>query len=543
MADRDGDASKGSDRGGGDNVVDFESGKKRALAARLKRQSSEIDQLIDRYNSRFCVVNANGTILVFENKPDPLRAGFWTLHRYTFADFVRMHQNREVHLFVKAPTVKDPDRYKEIVGNVAQLWLSHPRRREYLGGLVFDPSRMAPKDYFNLWCGLGVTARRGSWKLMQDHVFKVVCASNQQHYEYLLNLAALMIQQPAEPSEVCCVLQGEEGSGKGIFLRALLRIMGQHGLHLSHPEHLRGRHNAHLWMVVMLFADEAFYAGDKQHESVLKALITEESLAIEPKFQDLFQTLNHLHIWMASNLRWVVPVGLRGRRWFILRVSDARVDDSEYFEALGREMANGGFEAMRFDLERRDLSGFRVRNVPHTEAYLEQRLHSLDSINRWWLSVLERGFVWRSKWGIASFRRWDEFYTLEMLVNSYGQWCDDSRLFQRQTRAELREMMARLYRPSRPRRPYPVYEVEQLPPGAGRGPQSDWTEPELGLGDVQVETGDGDDDGLDQMVDVDGLDRIAIVRQGHARGFEIGALEEARDSFLRIVGDIPVAWR
>ena len=339
------------------------------------------------------------------------------------------------------------------------------------------------------------------------------------------------------------MLKGDEGVGKGIFLRALLKIMGQHGLYLSHPEHLRGRHNAHLWDCVMLFADEAFYAGDKQHEGVLKALITEEYLLIEPKFRDLFAALNHLHIWMASNSSWVVPVGLHGRRWFILQVNDNRLGDHEYFGRLVNEMNGGGAEAMLYELQRRDLAGFNPRIVPQTEAYLAQRAHSLDTLHRWWLAVLEREYVWRSKWGIESFRRWDEFYALDLLVNSYLQWCDDNHLFQRQSRTELQDMMNTLYgrssgNPVRPRQAYPVGEIEQLPPGFDRGSRSDPAEPELALAEAGA-----DDDEVPDEVKYFGLEAIAVVRRVRPRGYECGEIEMARDRFLEIVGRIPVAWR
>ena len=202
----DGFPPEGSDRGDGTNVIDLAGAARATLATRLKKQNNELDNLIDKYNSRYAVVNANGSCLVFEQKPDPLRPGAWLLHKFTFADFLKMHQNRKVHLVVKAPTIKDPSRYKEIIGNAAQLWLEHPRRREYLGGVVFDPARTAPREYFNLWTGYGVTPRRGSWHLMKDHVLKVVCGGNHEYYKYLINVAALMIQRPAEPAEVCVVL-------------------------------------------------------------------------------------------------------------------------------------------------------------------------------------------------------------------------------------------------------------------------------------------------------------------------------------------------
>ena len=97
MAADDDGPPEGSGRSDGTNIIDFKSAKA-ALAARLKKQHNDLENLIERYNSRFAVVNANGAILVFEQKPDPLRPGFWLLHRYTFADFLKMHQNRKVQV-------------------------------------------------------------------------------------------------------------------------------------------------------------------------------------------------------------------------------------------------------------------------------------------------------------------------------------------------------------------------------------------------------------------------------------------------------------
>ena len=54
-----------------------------------------------------------------------------------------------------------------------------------------------------------------------------------------------------------------------------MRILGQHALHISNSKHLVGNFNAHLRDCVLLFADEAFYAGDKAHVGVLNSLITE----------------------------------------------------------------------------------------------------------------------------------------------------------------------------------------------------------------------------------------------------------------------------
>ena len=71
--------------------------------------------------------------------------------------------------------------------------------------------------------------------------------------------------------------------GKGTLGNALVRIFGQHATHISSVDHLAGRFNAHLRDACFLFADEAWWPGDKSAEGTLKRLITEPTLFIEAK--------------------------------------------------------------------------------------------------------------------------------------------------------------------------------------------------------------------------------------------------------------------
>ena len=107
---------------------------------------------------------------------------------------------------------------------------------------------------------------------------------------------------------------------------------------------------------MVLLADEAFYAGDKKHESILKRIVTEETIMIEAKGDD-----------------WVVPAGLEERRFLVLDVGESQMQNSEFFGALDRELESGGREALLHLLLNRDLSGFNVRRFPQTEALREQQ--------------------------------------------------------------------------------------------------------------------------------------------------------------------------
>jgi hypothetical protein len=281
----------------------------------------------------------------------------------------------------------------------------------------------------------------------------VICHGNREQYEYLIKWLARMVQFPAEQGEVAIVMRGIEGTGKGTLARVMLRILGQHALHISNAKHLVGNFNAHLRDCVFLFADEAFFAGDKAHVGVLNALITEPSLTIEGKYMNAIQTPNFLHVMMASNADWVVPASLEARRYFVLEVSDAHKDDHSYFGGIWEEMEAGGYAAMLHDLLHINLTDFNVRSVPTTEGLQQQKKLSLDTSNSWWSDVLHRGYVFRSKLGLEDFfSKWHDEVATELLYASYQEFADKRRERHPLSREDFGRLMVSLgHTPTRPR--------------------------------------------------------------------------------------------
>ena len=128
-------------------------------------------------------------------------------------------------------------------------------------------------------------------------------------------------------------------------------------------------------------------------------MITEPYLTIEGKYANAYQAPNFLHVMMASNEEWVVPASLDERRYLVLNVSDEKRSDHAYFAEIWKQMEAGGYAAMLHDLLAMDLTDFNVRNVPNTDGLQDQRKLSLPVPERWWLDVLHRGYVFRSKLG------------------------------------------------------------------------------------------------------------------------------------------------
>jgi hypothetical protein len=178
---------------------------------------------------------------------------------------------------------------------------------------------------------------------------------------------------------------GKRGTGKGTLGKGMCRIFGQHAVHISSAGHLAGRFNAHLRDACLLFADEAYWPGDKSAEGTLKRLITESDLFIEAKGRDAVTTRNMLHVMMAA--------GEHERRFAVFKVSECHLQDEKWFTPLFGQLENGGYSAMLFDLLHRELEDWHPRRILRTDALREQQRQGLSPLDAWWVELLEIGVL------------------------------------------------------------------------------------------------------------------------------------------------------
>jgi hypothetical protein len=350
-----------------------------ATERELDEKQCEVDAQAENplveMNSKFAVVMVGGKTRVVRFEKSTAYPGARVPVYSTIPDFCSFHDKRRI-------AVAQPDGTEKRVG-IGRWWIDHEERQQY-EGIVYAPnaSEDEARGKLNLWTGFGCKPREGDCELYLDHLRDNICSDTPEHSDYLLNWMAYAVQFPERQGEVAVVMRGKEGVGKGVVAKEFGKLFGSHFRHIVHAKHLVGHFNAHLQQCSVLFADEAFFAGDRQHENVLKALITEETVQIEPKGVDSYSVKNCIHLLMSSNSDWVVPAGADARRYFVLNVSDAEMQNHEYFAKITRQMDNGGREALLFHLLNRDLSEFNVRKVPQTAALAEQKSHSRRGIDK-----------------------------------------------------------------------------------------------------------------------------------------------------------------
>lgn len=497
---------------------------------RLWERTSEAEAQLKALNKRYAVVNEAGKVVVVEWRRDPT-LDREVLDRISFDDFRRLYLNRSIIIPTKNKDGKD----ETVTLNLGQWWLCHKDRNQFIGGVAFDPTGSTLPDVMNLWRGFAVEPKPGNWSLMQDHILRIICAGDRDHAEYVFNWLARLFQHPEENGEIALVLCGPKGAGKSILGSYVARAFKNHGLQIMHASQLTGRFNEHLRDCCVIFADEAFVAGDRAHEGVLKGLITERTFSIEGKYKAVVTTKNMLHIIMASNHDWVVPASMDERRYAVFDVLDTRVADRAYFRGLAHQMDSGGLAAMIWDLQHRDISNFEVRDVPQTEGLAIQKTLSLGSLEAWWLEVLTRGYLWKSKFGTPWFDAWHPFVATQLLVESHRQWCVENRRRDIANDVAIGKLFSQWYGPSK------------QAPRAKNADGTYATDAEgKPLKDVpvrEVQTLAGWEKELNKQ---DQLDQEAIVRQARPKGYHVGELdgaEGARDTFVAKMPGINVPWR
>ena len=385
---------------------------KRTIAKAIdnnKKNLSREKNIIDELNQRHAVVSINGSCLVLNEEIDPIN-GHQDISLSKFKDFKNRYLNKTE--FIRNSNAKPV--------NIADLWLRSPRRRQY-EGIVFSPGK-EHENYYNLYRGWNIKPARGDWSLFKKHIFEVIAGSKQDIYDYVIAWMAHAVQYPGSDNKpgVSIVLQGKQGTGKGIFVTNYGKLFDPHFLHLSSANHLTGRFNSFLKDKILVYADEAIWTGNRHAAGILKTMITEDTIYIEPKGQNGFGIRNYVRLIMSSNSDWIVPAGLEERRFFVLEVIDKYMGNHGYFRSIMDQMNSGGREAMLYDLLRVDLSGVNLKDFPRTNALMKQIELSMSLVQKWWFYRLLDGAQ------LSSDDSWQDKVGNKLLYNDYKDFIIDS---------------------------------------------------------------------------------------------------------------------
>jgi Family of unknown function (DUF5906) len=275
--------------------------------------------------------------------------------------------------------------------SIADYWLSHHNRRQY-AGIEFRPT--APRsDHYNLWQGFAFAPEAGDCSKFLAHLRDNVARGDYQLYLWIEAWFASIFQKPSEKFGTALALRGKQGVGKTIVGRVFGKPLGAHYSLVADPRYVTGQFNSHMAALLLLQADEAFWAGDKRSEGKWKDLITGGTHYLEFKGVEPILVDNFVRVLVTGNQDWIVPAGFDERRFAVIDVGETHKEDHPYFAAIEEQMNNGGYQALLYHLLNVDISKVNLKSVPRTEALLEQKFASATLEQGWWLETLRNGML------------------------------------------------------------------------------------------------------------------------------------------------------
>ncbi len=274
-------------------------------------------------------------------------------------------------------------------GVVIKDFLHSPNTTAYRN-LAFSPVTVAI-DTLNLWHGMTIEPKQGSWITIQQYLEHVLCSSDKEAYQYLRYYLAHMLQKPEEKPGVMIVMLGGQGIGKGTLEVILRKMFAATTLMVSDVDSVVGRFNSCLERAYIVFMDEALFKGDRKSSDRLKNFVTAKHIQIEAKHQPERSIESFHRFFAASNSQHFANTEYDDRRMFYLKVSEQFKGNHQYWNALHKAIQAGEVEAMVHDLLALDLTDFVPGHRPASKELLHQKIQSLPSFERFWFGALWDG--------------------------------------------------------------------------------------------------------------------------------------------------------
>ena len=249
-----------------------------------------------------------------------------------------------------------------------------------------------------------------------------------------MNYFAHIIQKPWAKTGVAIVVHGEQGSGKGVVVQKIGKIVGRHFKHVGDFKEVLGKFNASVMKdPILLFLDEVSWGGNRKDGGILKKLITEPTHRIEEKFMPSITVDSYVNCIIASNEDWIVSYAGRERRFLVLDTDNRHAGPQtpvsrEYFATLDRVPP----EAVAQFLYQRDISVFHPQEIPYSRAAQLQKEQSLDSVGTWWLERLREGSLsgrgqWEASVQLESWPEHPHTESKQAMYAEYRCWCSGVR--------------------------------------------------------------------------------------------------------------------
>jgi hypothetical protein len=261
--------------------------------------------------------------------------------------------------------------------NFITRWLNNndTQRKKIDIGCFPDESK-CPDSIFNTWIPFAMSFiteyehKENELQIILNHI-RILCGNHEETYNHFILWIAQMLQYPA--IKTCCpFFISEKGAGKGTLMSLLQKMIGvKKYKETTNPSiHVWGNFNEDMANCFLVNLDELSKKELLASEEKFKGLVTNPILPINGKNQRPYDIVSYHRFIVTTNGKDYLP----DRRCWIIRSSDEKIPDKQYFEELRNMIDNVDVVKTCYEYFMKVEGADKFNKIPIPETEFQQDL-------------------------------------------------------------------------------------------------------------------------------------------------------------------------
>lgn len=279
-----------------------------------------------------------------------------------------------------------------VIDNFINSWMNNnPSQRCYDDIGVYPDETLCPNNHFNLWRKFQMEyitdfeIKNDELQFVLNHI-KILCGNDDKVFDYFIKWIGQMIQYPAVKS-ICPTIISKQGAGKGSLLKLLTKMLGDDKVfETTNPSRdVWGDFNGRMCNTFLINLNELSKKETLECEGKIKGLITDPKLTINNKGLNQYDIQSYHRFLITTNVREPINTSKDDRRNLIMRSSDEKCGDKEYFNKLHELLDDVNVIKTCYEYFKSipDLDKFNSIPIPETEYQTNLKELSVTPIEQW----------------------------------------------------------------------------------------------------------------------------------------------------------------
>ena len=256
--------------------------------------------------------------------------------------------------------------------------------------------------------------------IILNHI-RVLCDNDEEVFVYMCKWIGQMLKHPEIKSGICPTFISKEGAGKGSLLALLGKMMGNDKiLETTQPSRdVWGNFNGPMANSFLVNLNELSKLETMQSEGRIKGLITDPQLTINNKGVNQFKITSYHRFLITTNNEDPVITRKDDRRNLIIRSSDEKIGNKEYFTELHKCISDKDVVKTCYEyfIGLDGLDMFHKLKIPTVEYQQDMQEVSMCPIEKWL-----KDFVFNHRMSKKVDLNGKESFDL------FLTWCEDHRI-------------------------------------------------------------------------------------------------------------------